>query len=69
MWDDDVKAIRAEFNALAPQLLDSNDTMEEMEAVISEFLEKKKGVVTKVKQVCCLFCQWDLYPSFRHYLP
>jgi hypothetical protein len=52
VWDGDVKAIRAEFNALAPQFLDSNDTPEEVEAVISEFLEKKKGVVTKVKQVC-----------------
>ena len=54
MWDDDVKAIRAEFNALAPQFLNPNDSPEEVEAVISEFLEKKKGVITKVKQVCYL---------------
>lgn len=53
VWDDDVKAVRAEFNALAPQFLDSNDSPE-TEAILSEFLEKKKRVATRVKQVCYL---------------
>jgi len=59
VWDDDVKAIRAEFNALAPQFLDPNDSPEEVEAVISKFLEKKKGVVTKVKQHTLLCLAWE----------
>ena len=71
VWDDDVKAVRAEFNALAPQFLDSNDTPEEIEAIISEFLEKKKRVATRVKQVCYLLSivSVHLYSSFRRYLP
>ena len=61
VWDDDIEAVRAEFNALAPQFLDSNDPPGEKEGVISEFLDKKKSVATKVKQVCYLLSMKSVF--------
>jgi hypothetical protein len=55
LWDEDVKEFQAEFNILVPQILDSSESTDDVEAAFSGFLERKKKMVTEVKQVCYLF--------------
>jgi hypothetical protein len=55
LWDEDVKAFRAEFNTLSPQIHDSSDVTDDFEAVFSEFLGRKKSMAEKVRQVCYLY--------------
>jgi hypothetical protein len=54
LWDEDVKAFQAEFNILAPEILDSSDPTDEMEAVFSGFLERKRSIAAEIKEVCLL---------------
>jgi hypothetical protein len=55
LWDEDVKEFQAEFNILVPQILDSSESTDDVEAAFSGFLERKKKMVTEVNQVCYLF--------------
>ena len=52
LWDEDVKAFQAEFNMLAPQILDSSGSTDDAEAIFSGFMERKKKMAAEVKQVC-----------------
>jgi hypothetical protein len=51
IWDEDIKAFRLEFNALAPRVLDPNGSPDEMEVLFSEFLDRKKKQVAYIKEV------------------
>jgi hypothetical protein len=55
LWDEDVKAFQAEFNTLSPQIHDSSDLTDDFETTFSEFLERKKSMAEKVRQVCYLY--------------
>lgn len=55
LWDEDVRAFQAEFNTLSPQILDSSDLTDDFETAFSEFLERKKSMADKVRQVCYLY--------------
>lgn len=51
LWDEDVKAFQAEFDTLAPEMVDLSDPTDEMEAVFNEFLERKKSQAAGIKEV------------------
>lgn len=55
LWDEDVKAFQAELNMLAPQILESSESTDDVEDAFSKFLERTKKMVAGVKQVCYLF--------------
>jgi hypothetical protein len=51
LWDEDVKAFRAEFDSLSSRILDPDGSPDEMEALFSEFLEKKKKQAADIREV------------------
>jgi hypothetical protein len=55
LWDEDFKVFQDELHMLAPQILDSSETTDDVEAAFSVFLERKKKMVTDVKQVCHIY--------------
>jgi hypothetical protein len=51
LWDEDVKAFQAEFNNLTSRILDPEGSPDEMEALFSEFLKKKKKQAAEIREV------------------
>jgi hypothetical protein len=54
IWDEDVMEFRAEFNALAPRVLDPDGSPDEMESLFSGFLERKKKQAADIREVISL---------------
>ncbi|KAI9507424.1 hypothetical protein F5148DRAFT_114337 [Russula earlei] len=56
LWDEDVKSFQAEFNRLAPQILDSSDSANK---IFSEFLERKKSMASEIKRHTQVCLAWE----------
>ncbi|KAH9986005.1 hypothetical protein BJV74DRAFT_547625 [Russula compacta] len=59
LWDEDVKAFQAEFDTLAPEIVDLSDPTDEMEAVFNEFLERKKSQAAGIKEHTLACLAWE----------